>query len=171
MSKIKKYQTGGPVKTTKKPKTVSQRLGDITLRDVKNAGEDALNLSTLGGYAKVKRALGGKYRGKKDGGKISKAKDGKSFPDLNKDGKITRADILKGRGVIAKKGASVKKYQMGGFVSNEFAAKSMSKPKPTSNMKLLDSSIKKGKAINAYQGKKGRVAKSGVSMKTCKGGC
>ena len=25
----------------------------------------------------------------------------KSFPDLNKDGKITRADILKGRGVFA----------------------------------------------------------------------
>jgi hypothetical protein len=24
----------------------------------------------------------------------------KSFPDLNKDGKVTKADILKGRGVI-----------------------------------------------------------------------
>jgi hypothetical protein len=31
------------------------------------------------------------------------------FPDLNKDGKITKADILKGRGVIKKKGGSVKK--------------------------------------------------------------
>jgi len=30
------------------------------------------------------------------------AKNGKSFPDLNKDGKITKADILKGRGVIKK---------------------------------------------------------------------
>jgi hypothetical protein len=38
-----------------------------------------------------------------------KAKNGGSFPDLNKDGKITKADILKGRGVIAKKGAKVKK--------------------------------------------------------------
>lgn len=37
-----------------------------------------------------------------------KAKSGGSFPDLNKDGKITKADILKGRGVIAKKGAKVK---------------------------------------------------------------
>jgi len=27
-------------------------------------------------------------------------KGGKTFPDLNKDGKITQADILKGRGVI-----------------------------------------------------------------------
>ena len=46
-----------------------------------------------------------------------KMKDGgKSFPDLNKDGKITKADILKGRGVIknggklkAKGGAALKK--------------------------------------------------------------
>lgn len=38
-----------------------------------------------------------------------KAKNGKSFPDLNKDGKITKADILKGRGVIAKKGIKVKR--------------------------------------------------------------
>ena len=52
-----------------------------------------------------------------------KMKDGgKSFPDLNKDGKITKADILKGRGVIknggnlkkAKSGASVKKKAMCG---------------------------------------------------------
>ena len=41
-------------------------------------------------------------------GSPSKAKNGKSFPDLNKDGKITKADILKGRGVIAKKGMMVK---------------------------------------------------------------
>ena len=31
------------------------------------------------------------------------------FPDLNKDGKVTRADILKGRGVIKKIGGSIKK--------------------------------------------------------------
>ena len=46
-------------------------------------------------------------------------KNGGSFPDLNKDGKITKADILKGRGVIAKKGASVKaKMKMGGKCKN-----------------------------------------------------
>lgn len=28
-------------------------------------------------------------------------KSKKSFPDLNKDGKITKADVLKGRGVFA----------------------------------------------------------------------
>ena len=46
-------------------------------------------------------------------GGMAKAKNGKSFPDLNKDGKITKADILKGRGVIAKKGASVRKAGFG----------------------------------------------------------
>jgi hypothetical protein len=44
---------------------------------------------------------------------MKKAKSGGSFPDLNKDGKITKADILKGRGVIAKKGASMKKCKGG----------------------------------------------------------
>ena len=48
------------------------------------------------------------------GGKLivpKQYKKGGSFPDLNKDGKITKADILKGRGVIAKKGMKVKKAQ------------------------------------------------------------
>lgn len=45
----------------------------------------------------------------KKGGMIKKAKSGGSFPDLNKDGKVTKADVLKGRGVIAKKGAKVAK--------------------------------------------------------------
>ena len=36
--------------------------------------------------------------------RVGFAKGGKAFPDLNKDGKITRADILKGRGVFKKGG-------------------------------------------------------------------
>jgi hypothetical protein len=39
-------------------------------------------------------------------GRAFLAKGGKAFPDLNKDGKITRADVLKGRGVF-KKGSYV----------------------------------------------------------------
>ena len=34
-----------------------------------------------------------------------------SFPDLNKDGKITKADILMGRGVIGKKKKKKKKMK------------------------------------------------------------
>jgi len=52
-------------------------------------------------------------------------KGGKSFPDLNKDGKITQADILMGRGVGKKKmmdgGMMPKKKKMmdGGMASKE----------------------------------------------------
>lgn len=42
----------------------------------------------------------------KKAGKTPKLKKG-GFPDLTGDGKVTRADILKGRGVI-KKGGTVK---------------------------------------------------------------
>ena len=44
--------------------------------------------------------------------KKKKMKSGGSFPDLNKDGKITKADILKGRGVI-KNGGKMKKAKSG----------------------------------------------------------
>lgn len=37
----------------------------------------------------------------------------KKFPDLNKDGKITKADILKGRGVF-KKGGKVSRVKEAG---------------------------------------------------------
>ena len=33
---------------------------------------------------------------------VKKKKKKKSFPDLNKDGKVTFADVLKGRGVKAR---------------------------------------------------------------------
>ena len=44
----------------------------------------------------------------KNGKKVMKKAKNGSFPDLNKDGKITKADILKGRGVIAKSGTKMK---------------------------------------------------------------
>jgi len=37
------------------------------------------------------------------------SKGGSTFTDLTGDGKVTKADILKGRGVIKKTGGSVKK--------------------------------------------------------------
>ena len=47
--------------------------------------------------------------------KMGKAKKGKTFPDLNKDGVITKADILKGRGVKGMaKGGIVMKARGGG---------------------------------------------------------
>jgi len=44
------------------------------------------------------------------GGKVVKMKDG-GFPDLTGDGKVTQADILKGKGVF-KKGGSVNKKKI-----------------------------------------------------------
>lgn len=38
---------------------------------------------------------------------------GKAFPDLTGDGKVTRADILKGRGVIKKSGGKMKSCKYG----------------------------------------------------------
>ena len=41
-------------------------------------------------------------------GKKPKMASGGSFPDLTGDGKVTKADILKGRGVIKKMGGTTK---------------------------------------------------------------
>lgn len=44
-------------------------------------------------------------------------KEGGKLPDLTGDGKVTQADVLKGRGVF-KKGGTVKKYQAGGMTAS-----------------------------------------------------
>jgi hypothetical protein len=75
----------------------------------------------FGATVDVQRGYPGKIRsaeaqgytavGKREPARTKFAKGGsaKSFPDLNKDGKITKADILKGRGVIKRKGGAIKK--------------------------------------------------------------
>lgn len=45
---------------------------------------------------------------KKAGKAPKKMAKGGSFPDLTGDGKVTKADILKGRGVIKKNGGTTK---------------------------------------------------------------
>lgn len=69
--------------------------------------------------ARMKKAMGG-YS-------MMKAKSGKKFPDLTGDGKVTRADILKGRGVIknggkVKKATGGKKMKNGGTVSMQLGS-------------------------------------------------
>ena len=51
-----------------------------------------------GDVKKIKKAFGPKM----SQAKKQKMKKKKSFPDLNKDGKVTFADVLKGRGVNKK---------------------------------------------------------------------
>ena len=58
----------------------------------------AISGDTMSNYAMYKK-----------GGKVKRYKVGGSkFPDLTGDGKVTKADILKGRGVIKKKGGMIK---------------------------------------------------------------
>lgn len=75
---------------------------------VKGKSPKAGMVDPKGAWTKVQERTIGKM---KMGGKM--AKSGGSFPDLNKDGKITKADVLKGRGVIAKKGAKMAKCKYG----------------------------------------------------------
>ena len=42
----------------------------------------------------------------------------KSFPDLNKDGEITKADVLMGRGVVAKKAGGTVKAKEGKWIQS-----------------------------------------------------
>jgi hypothetical protein len=100
---IGKMKMGGPVKKTLKPKpSVKSNVG----------GSD--DVSNPFNYGPKKEWLNTpESNPNKNATPKKKAKNGGSFPDLNKDGKVTKADILKGRGVIAKKGASVKKCRYG----------------------------------------------------------
>ena len=80
------------------------RKGKRNLREEKS--RIVRELKATGGRAKMtNKKMGPPARDKAKGKKGRR----KSFPDLNRDGKITRADVLKGRGVfksggIAKRG-------------------------------------------------------------------
>ena len=68
----------------------------------------------MGGMADKRGRAMTRYAGKPGmmadaGGRAMMNKGGKSFPDLNKDGKITQADVLKGRGVKMMGGGIMKK--------------------------------------------------------------
>jgi len=147
MATIKKAQAGI---TAKKPVVKVEKKTTIKVTPKKVVKRDRTKDNPADEYKGMKDAQGnpavdvggeGRRPPFKKGGVVKKAKTGGSFPDLNKDGKITKADILKGRGVIAKKGAKMKKAQTG------------DKLYPTSGI---------GKNV---------PAKSGKSMKKCKGGC
>jgi hypothetical protein len=169
-SPAKKMQEGGKVKIKVKIKPnrnsdkdkaplmkyeASKAAKDYALdKASKEAGYEAKGMK-MGGKAK-KMGMGGmadSYTNYKMGGAV-KAKNGKSFPDLNKDGKITKADILKGRGVIAKKGATLKKQ----------AAVAIA-------MKKAGKAPKKMQYGGAAASMVPPMMKKGGAMKKCKYGC
>ena len=84
---------------------------------------------------------GGGY-GKKAGGVMNYAKGG--MPDLTGDGKVTRADVLKGRGVF-KKGGSVPKgmHRMpDGTMMKDSEHKKPKKPKKMTAEKVAAKAVK-----------------------------
>jgi hypothetical protein len=58
------------------------------------------------GLSKLPKEVRNKMGYMKDGGKAKK------FPDLTGDGKVTRADVLKGRGVFAASGQARRKEKL-----------------------------------------------------------
>jgi hypothetical protein len=151
MISIKKAQTGAAVKKTvikAKVKPAAKKLKEAPEEwKYKNLSKTETATAQVG--KTVKKAPASKAR-------INTLLPGMGLPSGNPK-KVETAS--------AKSGKSVKKYQMGGFVSNEFAAKSAFKAKPKT--KFVDSEIKtkKGKDIYAFEGKKGMLAKSGTKLK------
>jgi len=115
-SKVKVVEKKTTVTTKPKAKTASQRIGDLTLRDVKDSAETALNLSTLGGYGVAKKKIK-ELTGMKSGGTMKKAQGGLGMKSVksgfDKNSGVTRADFVAiGKGT-AKSGAKMKKAQGG----------------------------------------------------------
>lgn len=132
MAKVKKAQVGANLKARqykrlgriaeKNPNRaykVAERMEDRATRVERGKGV-AVGASARQSYKpdEMESRLIKRAKAKFSIPKVKKAKSGASFPDLNKDGKVTKADILKGRGVI-KNGGKVKKAQAGLTASNK----------------------------------------------------
>jgi len=103
----------------------------------------------------------------KKGTKVAKAKKGGSFPDLNKDGKVTKADILKGRGVI-KNGGKLKKAMNGTTTPGQRAARAARPmPSPASDRRKS----RAASAFNPTMKKGGKMTKKMMGGGKCKYGC
>jgi len=158
MGKIKKYQPGGSIKGNV-PKGVKVDTSKVIkgMNKMMNPKKKDVDLSAPGkGMMEELKKKGSMPASQKNIGRKGikvKAKNGKSFPDLNKDGKITKADILKGRGVI-RNGGKMKKARGGATLS----------PSKKSTSNRLSSY---GRVI----GKNMSKMRMGGSMKKCRGGC
>jgi hypothetical protein len=100
-----KMKAGGPVKKVKKMQpggTINNNFG---------MPYNGIPFAPINGNTDPSKNQMGTNATMKKGGMVKKMAKG-GFPDLNKDGEITKADILKGRGVFKKGGT--KKYQAGG---------------------------------------------------------
>lgn len=213
MAKIKKYQKGGglsprdsfmfkkipgtsPMKRdTTKPAPYYKMIDDYKEPGSKKRESEMMKeLNKKGSMPASKKNVGRK------GIKVGKAKNGKSFPDLNKDGKITKADILKGRGVI-RNGGKMKKAQDGVFapitakkskvdsvINKRRAAMDSTRAAFSRKLQEAKAKIKSGKKsrngsilspskkntsnrLSSYGRVIGKSMRMGGTMKKCRGGC
>jgi len=97
-------KSGGAVKKMRGGGMVKKMRGGGMMKKMKAGG--AVKKMRAGGMAKKMRG-GGMVKKLSKGGSASKPKKGK-FPDLTGDGKVTKKDVLVGRGVLKRnKGGSV----------------------------------------------------------------
>ena len=107
-------------------------------------------------------------------GSPSKAKSGGSFPDLNKDGKITQKDILIGKGVLpktAKKGMKVSKAQIGKTIKQSNADMMKAIDAREKRIAARDSANQRKSYTNERANKVVGKNKMGGKTKACKYGC
>ena len=107
----KKYQVGGPIKPMMKPTKIQVgTTKPMTPAQKKAAMDKYKNMSPkkqMGGMIPAKPIATAPIQGttgRRGAAGSNMAKGGQSFPDLNRDGKVTQADVLKGRGVYKKGG-------------------------------------------------------------------
>jgi len=115
MMKTKGMSKGGAMK-----KKGMSKGGAMKKKGMAMGGAMKKKGMAMGGAMKKKgMAMGGAM--KKKG--MSKGGAAKKFPDLTGDGKVTQADILKGRGVTKKKGGGMAKkgYAKGGMAKKGYA--------------------------------------------------
>lgn len=154
-----------PEKIKEKTKSYRQTGGEspsnIKTNDMKNLykkGGKSSKSSFLEESKEVEFGYPSMPKAKMMGGKKSLYKKG-GFPDLNKDGKTTFADVLKGRGVNKKKTGGEKSMEPGG--GGRFA-------KMVSALKKKGKSEESAKAIAASVGRK-KYGKSKFQEMAAKG--
>ena len=121
--KAELLDTFGPNVSLKEAKKVTRMVNKGQPKEKRDFAEEALERRNRNYEKMVEDSY------KKKGGAARKYKSGGSkFPDLTGDGKVTRADILKGRGVFKKGGTKIKKFQSAGIITKSQGTSDPSSP-------------------------------------------
>ena len=115
----KKKKSNAPMKSIRpKARPPMATEAEIAAADRANKTVDRINKEGIPGMK-----AGGmmKKKGYAKGGMMKKGyKKGGKMPDLTGDGKVTQADVLKGRGVFKKGGMAKKGYAKGGMMKKGY---------------------------------------------------